>query len=92
MTSTTMDSPRHAFTIHEDETLPPRRERARMCGLRRWVFYALLVFALLLVVGLVIGLTVGITAGKEIPSDSEEPDMPDNPVPIAPSEIDKAEG
>ncbi|KAI9887487.1 MAG: hypothetical protein M1823_000666 [Watsoniomyces obsoletus] len=80
------------FTIHEDEELPPRRERARMCGLRRWVFYTLLVFALLLIVGLVIGLTVGITAGREIPSNGDEPAMPHNPVPIPPSRIDKAEG
>lgn len=57
--------------MRDDEFLLGRhtRERARVCGLRRRVFYLLLAFALFLVVGLVVGLTVCLTVLKSSNSD-----------------------
>lgn len=65
------DGLRSAATMRDDEFLlgRHRRERARVCGLRRRVFYLLLAFALLLVIGLVVGLTVGLTVVKNPDSD-----------------------
>ncbi|KAI9783143.1 MAG: hypothetical protein M1816_001594 [Peltula sp. TS41687] len=68
------DGLRSAATMRDDEFLLGRhtREQARVCGLRRRVFYVLLAFALLLVIGLVVGLTVGLTVVKS-PHDEEYP-------------------
>lgn len=87
------ETPRYAFTIREEEDLlPPRRKRARVCGLRRRIFYPLMTCGLLLLIGLVVGLTVGATAGRVVGSDTIGADSPLNPVPLPPSEMPSGEG
>ena len=87
-TSTTFgDGPRYAFTIKEDEVLSARRDRFRMCGLRRWIFYMVSILGLLAVIGLIVGLIVGFTIGKDSVKNKNTDAIHANPVPVPPSQV-----
>lgn len=74
----------------DDDRLLGKRERIRVCGLRRRSFYVLLAFSLLLVVGLVVGLTVVFTVVKDPPEMSTDGDSAPVPIPTPPSVAPKA--